>query len=198
MRSNMTASAAVAAAMAGALAFGTIGTAVAATPAMARAESTTAEAPAAPLPADEALAGQVRAMSQAGGVLTPVSHLFDAVLKADGGKLTAEEAAKHQAAVRTALDAVQEQAPAADARRAAAPGADVSKSAADLQKKVDALVEAAAANDPSSIVTALTDALGAVLELVLGLLGGSLPELPTDGVPTPAAPGSRLRGRRVL
>ncbi|GAB3960340.1 hypothetical protein [Streptomyces sparsus] len=194
MPSNMTASAVVAAAVAGTLTFGTIGTAVAASPATTPAQAPQAPQaafPAAPLPGTEEAAGQVKALSQAGGVLTPVAKLLEAVLQAEDGQLSEAEARRHQADVTAVLDALR-QTGTADGTRAAAANraADTSKAAAELQERVDTLVRAATAKDINDVVTALTDALGSVLELVLGLLGGAAPNMPSGNTNIPQLPST--------
>jgi hypothetical protein len=45
-----------------------------------------------PVPGADALLGQVRSLSTAGGVLTPVTDLLDSTLKADNGQLSADRA----------------------------------------------------------------------------------------------------------
>lgn len=45
-----------------------------------------------PVPGADALLGQVRSLSTAGGVLTPVTDLLDSTLKADNGQLPADRA----------------------------------------------------------------------------------------------------------
>ncbi|MFE9054276.1 hypothetical protein [Streptomyces mutabilis] len=73
----------------------------------------------APLPDAEELQSQVGSLAGLGGVLTPVTDLLNAVLKADNGRLPAEEADELAAAVKEALA----EADAADADDAAtAPG----------------------------------------------------------------------------
>ncbi|OSC70167.1 hypothetical protein B5181_10545 [Streptomyces sp. 4F] len=73
----------------------------------------------APLPDAEELQSQVGSLAGLGGVLTPVTDLLNAVLKADNGRLPAEEADELAAAVKEALA----EADAADADEAAtAPG----------------------------------------------------------------------------
>ncbi|NEA02148.1 hypothetical protein G3I28_22915, partial [Streptomyces sp. SID10116] len=61
---------------------------------------TVTSAPAAPDPM-----AQVQQLSTIGKVLTPVTELLTAVLKAPGNKLSADEAKKHADAVKAALDA---------------------------------------------------------------------------------------------
>lgn len=73
----------------------------------------------APLPDAEELQSQVGSLAGLGGVLTPVTDLLNAVLKADNGRLPAAEADELAAAVKEALA----EADAADADDAAtAPG----------------------------------------------------------------------------
>ncbi|MCZ9355261.1 hypothetical protein NGM36_36870 [Streptomyces mutabilis] len=75
----------------------------------------------APLPDAEELQSQVGSLAGLGGVLTPVTDLLNAVLKADNGRLPAEEADELAAAVKEAL--AEADAADADADDAAtAPG----------------------------------------------------------------------------
>jgi hypothetical protein len=57
----------------------------------------------APLPDAEELQSQVAGLAGLGGVLTPVTDMLDAVLKADDGRLSAADAEKLSAAVEDAL-----------------------------------------------------------------------------------------------
>ncbi|MEU6677436.1 hypothetical protein [Streptomyces sp. NPDC046925] len=65
----------------------------------------------APVPGAEALMTRVTSMSDAGRVITPVTDLLSAVLKADKGQLPAAEAAKLAAPVKEAVDKAAAQAP---------------------------------------------------------------------------------------
>ncbi|NEY36649.1 hypothetical protein GTU99_31650, partial [Streptomyces sp. PRKS01-65] len=61
----------------------------------------------APLPDVGALTAQVQSLSGLGGVVAPVSDLLGAVLKADDGRLTAEQAEQFSKAVEEALAKAQ-------------------------------------------------------------------------------------------
>ncbi|CAL9459312.1 hypothetical protein [Streptomyces sp. NPDC091294] len=77
----------------------------------------------APLPDAEELQSQVGSLAGLGGVLTPVTDLLSAVLKADDGQLSATDADKLSAAVKDAL--AKAEAAGADADDAATtPGTD--------------------------------------------------------------------------
>lgn len=56
-----------------------------------------------PVPGADALLGQVRSLSTAGGVLTPVTDLLDTTLKADNGQLSAKRAAELGRAAKDAI-----------------------------------------------------------------------------------------------
>ncbi|MFJ8954302.1 hypothetical protein ACIRO1_29825 [Streptomyces sp. NPDC102381] len=155
-------------------------------------------ASAAPLPGADALAKQNTALSGAGAVLQPVTDLVAGVLKAPDGKLPKDEATKHAADVKKALDGLTADAKAATDKagapgaRAQAPGADlVVKAAADLQTKVDALVKASAAGDAKATAAALQATLTGTVNVVVAIvLGGDLPAPDLKGLPKlPTLPG---------
>src|SRR4051794_35163090 len=58
---------------------------------------------AAPVPGADALLAQVKTLGDIGGVLTPVTDLLNAVLKADSGQLSAADATKLGDAVKDAI-----------------------------------------------------------------------------------------------
>ncbi|MFD4522444.1 hypothetical protein ACFWP7_00600 [Streptomyces sp. NPDC058470] len=60
-------------------------------------------AAAAPVPGADALLAQVQSLADIGGVLKPVTDLLDAVLKADNGQLSADQAATLGQAVKDAI-----------------------------------------------------------------------------------------------
>ncbi|MFF7276776.1 hypothetical protein [Streptomyces griseorubiginosus] len=68
----------------------------------------------APVPGADGLLAQVQSLGNLGAVLTPVTDLLNAVLKADNGQLSAEEATKLGDAVKAAIEKVSA-APAAPA-----------------------------------------------------------------------------------
>ncbi|MFF9036563.1 hypothetical protein ACF090_13960 [Streptomyces sp. NPDC014892] len=71
-----------------------------------------ARSAAAPVPGADALLVQLKGLGDLGGVLKPVTDLLDAVLKADNGQLSAEQAAELGKAVRDAIDKAKAAAPA--------------------------------------------------------------------------------------
>ncbi|MFR0352681.1 hypothetical protein [Streptomyces sediminimaris] len=88
-------------------------------------ESTPAASRGAPVPGADALLAQVKSLGDLGSVLTPVTALLNAVLKADNGRLPADEAQKLVAAVDDAIAKVTAQAatlPAAATAPVAPPG----------------------------------------------------------------------------
>ncbi|MFI5658828.1 hypothetical protein [Streptomyces sp. NPDC051684] len=197
MRISRKAGLVVSTALCGALALGAAGPAFSSVmDAPAHSESSEAVAP---LPGADALAKQNTALAGAGDVLQPVTGLVAGVLKAPDGKLPKDEATKHAADVKKALDGLASGAKAAT-DKAGAPGAGVqaapgpelvAKAAADLQTKVDALVKASTAGDAKATAAALQATLtGAVNVVVAIVLGGDLPAPDLKGLPKlPTLPG---------
>ncbi|MFI0034181.1 hypothetical protein ACH4NS_01625 [Streptomyces mutabilis] len=103
----------------------------------------------APLPDAEELQSQVGSLAGLGGVLTPVTDLLNAVLKADNGRLPAEEADELAAAVKEALA----EADAADADDAATPGTTTPGTSTPAQPPV---VTAPEAGDPVTLPAPVT------------------------------------------
>ncbi|MFE9765462.1 hypothetical protein ACFYPC_13175 [Streptomyces sp. NPDC005808] len=68
---------------------------------------------AAPVPGADALLAQVQSLADIGGVLTPVTDLLNAVLKADNGQLSADQAATLGQAVKDAIAKLTAAAPVA-------------------------------------------------------------------------------------
>ncbi|WP_409059446.1 hypothetical protein [Streptomyces sp. SYP-A7185] len=173
------------------------------------------EAARAPVPGADKLLAQAKTLGDAGGVLTPVTDLLTAVLKADAGKLTPEQATKLAAPVKDAITKASAAAPKApelpetpaapetpalpqapalpkalsdDDRAAAAdPKADALKA---LQTAVDTLVKAATSGDVKAVTGAVPTVLTGLVNLVAAtLLGGGLPAPDLAGLPAlPKAP----------
>lgn len=157
----------------------------------------------APVPGADALLAQIKTLGDVGGVLTPVTALLDAVLKADNGQLPAAEATKHADAVKAAITAATAAAPKAPAlpKTPAVPEAPAvpktmssndKAAAADLkadalkalQSAVDALLKAAAGGDVGAVVTAVPVVLTSLVNLIAAtLLGGGLPVPNLPGLP---------------
>ncbi|MEV0111673.1 hypothetical protein AB0H77_00260 [Streptomyces sp. NPDC050844] len=157
----------------------------------------------APVPGADALLAQIKTLGDVGGVLTPVTALLDAVLKADNGQLPAAEATKHADAVKAAITAATAAAPKAPAlpKTPAVPEAPAvpktmssndKAAAADLkadalkalQSAVDALLKAAAGGDVGAVVTAVPVVLTSLVNLIAAtLLGGGLPAPNLPGLP---------------
>ncbi|MFF2849630.1 hypothetical protein ACFVT5_25325 [Streptomyces sp. NPDC058001] len=149
----------------------------------------------APVPGVDALLAQSRTLNNAGGVLTPVTDLLTAVLKADNGQLPAADAAKLAASAKAAIDAAKATAPApgspaAGAVHEKAPMDVKADALAALQSAVDALVKAATAGDVAAVVKqAPVVVTGLVNFLAATLLGGGLPAANLPGLPAlPALP----------
>ncbi|MFJ4831700.1 hypothetical protein ACIP79_17520 [Streptomyces sp. NPDC088747] len=68
---------------------------------------------AAPVPGADTLLAQVQSLADIGTVLTPVTDLLNAALKADNGRLSADEAAKHGQSVKDAIAKLAAAAPLA-------------------------------------------------------------------------------------
>ncbi|MFE6162453.1 hypothetical protein ACFQ7F_26460 [Streptomyces sp. NPDC056486] len=142
------------------------------------------EAVRAPVPKADALLAQVKTLSDAGGVLTPVTGLLTAVLKADKGQLPAADATKLAAPVKDAITkaaAVTPKALSDDIRASADPAADALKA---LQASVDALLKAATGGDVTKVAGAVPPVLTGLVNVVAAtLLGGGLPKPDLAGLP---------------
>lgn len=202
MRMSPKAGLLVSSAVCGALALGIAGPAAYAAAPPAR----PASGPAAPVPGADKLASQTALLSDAGGVLTPVTDLITAVLKAPDGKLSAADATKLADPVKTALAKVTAAAPAAPAApgipggvtgvsgapAAPDPGAALkAKAAADLQAKVDALVKTVTTGSPTKVAASAQAVLTAQVNVLTAILvGGGLPATNLPGLPAlPTVPG---------
>ncbi|MCZ9340270.1 hypothetical protein NGM37_21155, partial [Streptomyces sp. TRM76130] len=143
-----------------------------------------------------------------GGTLSPVADLLNAVLKADGGRLSRAEADQH-------ADAVEEALARAEASRTTTPGADSSAGTAqkgadpvtlpagaatdarapeeadlttraleELRKRVDALVAAVTRSGAEQIGPAADGVVTGVVNIVTATLaGGRLPAPDLAGLP---------------
>ncbi|WP_031046056.1 hypothetical protein [Streptomyces sp. NRRL F-5650] len=157
----------------------------------------------APLPDAEELQSQVAGLAGLGGVLTPVTDMLDAVLKADDGRLSAADAEKLSAAVEDALakaDAADTDAggtaatPGTDTPAeggtdtpvtlpapVTAPGDDGTAAApglsaagrAELQKQVDALVKATTSGSADQVSPAVKEVVTGVVNVVAATLVGN-------------------------
>ncbi|MFF1378386.1 hypothetical protein [Streptomyces sp. NPDC058308] len=162
-------------------------------------------------PADPAaLLGQVQQLSGLGAVITPVTDLLTAVLKAKDNKLSPEDVKKHADAIKKALDAAAKppakaplstaadpaalpqlpatqlpaaQLPAAGAQRDAKAVLDPKADAvAALQKAVDGLLKAVTSGDPKAV-------LAQVPTVLTGLVNFAVATLRGGGLPAPSLPG---------
>ncbi|MEW1926753.1 hypothetical protein [Streptomyces sp. NPDC088360] len=173
------------------------------------------EAARAPVAGADALLAQAKTLGDAGGVLTPVTDLLTAVLKADKGQLPAAEAAKLAEPVKAAITKASAAAPKApeapalpqtstlpeapalpkampdDARAAADPKADALKA---LQTAVDTLLKAATGGDVAAVASAVPTVLTGLVNVVAAtLLGGGLPAPDLAGLPAlPKLPEAKL------
>lgn len=172
----------------------------------------TAQEALAPVPDADKLLAQAKTLGDAGGVLTPVTDLLTAVLKADKGQLPADDATKLAAPVKDAISkasAAAAKAPELPETPAApeAPGlpqaqtlpqtepatrapADDTTAAPDpkadalkaLQTSVDALLKAATGGDATAVSSAAPTVVTGLVNLVAATLLGS-------GLPAPDLAG---------
>ncbi|MEV6753700.1 hypothetical protein [Streptomyces sp. NPDC051214] len=178
------------------------------------AHGSTQEAARAPVPDAEKLLAQVKILGDAGGVLTPVTDLLTAVLKADQGQLPAEDATKLATPVKDAItkaSALPSKAPELpqtpavpeaqmlpkplalpkalpdDETASADPKADALKA---LQTSVDALIKAATGGDAKAVAGSAPTVVTDLVNLVAAtLIGGGLPAPDLAGLPAlPKAP----------
>lgn len=157
----------------------------------------------APVPGADALLAQVTLVAKLGVVVTPVTDLLNAVLKADNGQLPTDQAT---ALVQAAKDAIAKVTAAAPATPTAAgplsplartdtkagTRADLASDAlANLTKALDALLKAITSGDGAQVAPAVTAVLtGLVNYLAALLLSGGLPAPNLPGLPTlPSVPG---------
>ncbi|ANP55155.1 hypothetical protein J2Z21_003350 [Streptomyces griseochromogenes] len=154
----------------------------------------------APVPGADALLKQVTSLGNLGTVLTPVTNLLNAVLKADNGQLPADQAAQLVQAAKDAIAKVSGAAPAT-AEATQTPGVKVradltSDALAALIKALDALLKAVTSGDASQVVPAVNGVLTGLVNYLAALLlsGGlpapnlpGLPSLPLPPLPVPAS-----------
>ncbi|MGW7077380.1 hypothetical protein [Streptomyces sp. NPDC054866] len=174
------------------------------------------EAARAPVPDADKLLAQVKTLGDAGGVLTPVTDLLTAVLKADNGQLPAADATKLAAPVKDAITKAAATAPKApetsvapetpalpltpalpkaladdgtsdEDKAAADPKADALKA---LQTAVDTLLKSATGGDVTKVTGAVPPVLTGLVNLVAAtLLGSGLPAPDLAGLSSlPKAP----------
>ncbi|MBH5134046.1 MULTISPECIES: hypothetical protein [unclassified Streptomyces] len=169
----------------------------------------------APLPDADELQSQVGSLAGLGGVLTPVTDMLTAVLKADNGQLSAADAEKLSAAVEDALAKVEAADTDADDAAVTAPEAgtdtpvtlpapvtaqnedgtaaasDLSATAqAELQKQIDALVKATTSGTADQVSPAVEDVMTGIVNVVAAtMVGSGLPAADLAGLPgVPTAP----------
>ncbi|NGO11678.1 hypothetical protein G5C60_29805 [Streptomyces sp. HC44] len=160
-----------------------------------------ASAAQAPVPGADTLAPPVGALGLLGGVLKPVTDLLDSVLKADKGRLPADDATKLADAVKKAIAKASAtnpttlpaavpatptlQRPKADGRPAVKAPADLRADAlAALQKSVDALVKEAKSGNAASVDKAAPAVVQDLVNVVAAtVLGGGTPAPNLEGLP---------------
>ncbi|MCM1941623.1 hypothetical protein NC239_25815 [Streptomyces sp. G3] len=168
-----------------------------------------------PLPDADELQSQVGSLAGLGGVLTPVTDMLTAVLKADNGQLSAADAEKLSAAVEDALAKVEAADTDADDAAVTAPEAgtdtpvtlpapvtaqnedgtaaasDLAATAqAELQKQIDALVKATTSGTADQVSPAVEDVMTGIVNVVAAtMVGSGLPAADLAGLPgVPTAP----------
>ncbi|MFC8827753.1 hypothetical protein ACFT9I_20710 [Streptomyces sp. NPDC057137] len=209
---SLVSSRAAAAAVCAALVLGTAGTAVATT-AHETPAGVGADVARAPIADAEAIKQQTQTLASLSNAITPVTDLLTAVLKADNGQIAAADVQKHQAAIKKALDAVKNAAPANPAKPANPAGnagnanpvnavgadhkapaaADVTAQAvASVQKATDALLKATTAKDATAVATQSKAVVTSLVNLTTALvMNGSLPAPNLPGLPElPKLPGA--------
>ncbi|WP_186777937.1 hypothetical protein [Streptomyces salinarius] len=169
----------------------------------------------APLPDADDLQSQVGSLAGLGGVLTPVTDMLTAILKADNGQLSAADAEKLSAAVEDALAKAEAADTDADDAAVTAPEAgtdtpvtlpapvtaqnedgtaaasDLSATAqAELQKRIDALVKATTSGTADQVSPAVEDVMTGIVNVVAAtMVGNGLPAADLAGLPgVPTAP----------
>jgi hypothetical protein len=188
MRVNKTVSAVLATTFAGAVALGGI----TAAGAFAADEPRQQAAQQAPLPQAQKLQQQARVLGDAGGVLTPVAELMEAVLNAPEGRLSEEAADRHAKAVQEALAPLRN-----NAQRARAT--DLTAKAADrLEAQVDQLLHAAEAGNQKRIAKEAEATVQATVNLMTSIVaGGQLPAADMEGLaPQQQRPETEQNGQQ--
>jgi hypothetical protein len=142
----------------------------------------------APVPESDALLPRARQLADAEGVVAPVADLLQAALKADHGRLSPDEAARLDKAVKEAIARVAapspSPAPAKPGQQAQPPVGDA---LAALQKAVADLLLAATAGNTGQVLPAATAVLTKLINVVVAAMSGgatlpggpSLPPVPT-------------------
>ncbi|MDG9716769.1 hypothetical protein [Streptomyces sp. DH24] len=174
-------------------------------PAAVAAGSDTSSRPAAvsqaPVADAKALLAQTRSLGDMSHTLKPATDLLEAVLKADNGRLTPQESAKHADAVKDAITKAGAAAPAGipattlpAPATAKAPAPDLkATSLNELQKSVDSLLKSATSGDSGQVQPGVTGVLSSLVNFVTAtLLGSGLPAPDMAGLPAlPALPSSQ-------
>ncbi|MER6731125.1 hypothetical protein [Streptomyces puniciscabiei] len=157
-------------ALCAALLAGVTGTAFAADSTPERTQATAQ----APVPGADKVLTQVNSLGHFGTVLEPVKTLLDAVLKADKGQLSADQATKLVEAAKDAVAKAAATAPAASTPAggdAKAQSDNVKDAQATLDKALDTLQKAATDGDGDQVTGASHGVLSGLLGLLASLLG---------------------------
>ncbi|MEU3728091.1 hypothetical protein AB0E81_01560 [Streptomyces sp. NPDC033538] len=146
----------------------------------------------APLPDAAELQSQVGSLAGLGGVLTPVTDLLSAVLEADNGRLTTEEADKLAAAAKDAL--AKAEAADADADDAVTapgtttPGTTTPGTTTPAQPPVTLPAPVVAQNDGTTAATEAAADLAAAAQAALQVRIDALVEATTSGTAGQVSP----------
>ncbi|WP_234285471.1 hypothetical protein [Streptomyces venezuelae] len=152
-----------------------------------RPSTAAARAARAPLPNAAALLSQTEALGELGSVITPVTDLLTATLKADSGQLPAADAEALKAKIAAAVDQA----------KAAAPADVVTDALATVEKAVAGLLAAVTSGDAGGVVPQVTATLTSLVNLAVATVLGSglpapdlagLPQLPSLPVAVPELP----------
>ncbi|MGW3356388.1 hypothetical protein ACWDFL_13330 [Streptomyces bungoensis] len=154
----------------------------------------------APVPGADALLAQVKRLGNLGTVLTPVTALLDAVLKADNGQLPADQATQLVQAAKDAIAKAGTAVPATKAAGGAHTRADlVSAALTALTQALDTLLKAVTSGNAAQVVPAVTGVVTGLVNYLAALLLGTglpaanlpgLPSLPSLPVAVPSVPAT--------
>lgn len=139
----------------------------------------------APVPGSDALLTQVKGLGDLGTVLAPLTELLNAVLKADNGQLSPNEAAKLVQAAKDAIARVNAaEPPTSSPSTLPAPyrtGSDA------LTKALDTLEKAATSGDVGQVAPAVSEVLTGLVTYLTGLLLDSGLPAPAEAAPARSA-----------
>ncbi|MFJ3820260.1 hypothetical protein [Streptomyces nodosus] len=128
----------------------------------------------APAPGKDTLPARGHGMDGADEVAPPVADLLRAVLRADNGRISADEASKLGKAVKDAIAKVDTSAPTASAERSRGDGL------ARLREAVDRLIAAATSDNSRQVLPSAMGLLDGLAAVMAGDLSGTAPSGRSD------------------